>query len=156
MNFIRELRLLKTKENETSIEMAKKLKIKVGDLSSSENGKVPIKKDLLNGLFGNYDLNNLEKEIFKKHATDHNKKLDIVSIDDKELSRKALEELGDIFFSNSERVQLGHRIKEIEGKILIHHACRVQEKEEEYQTKKTMEKLLEEMKKKYKELSQEE
>ena len=161
--FTRELRLLRAKENETSIDMAKKLGIKLTFLSAIENGKTPIKKDFLNALFENYDLNNLEKETFKKYAAEQNKKLGIVFIDLKELSKKVVEELEDIFFSDDERVQLRHRIKEfegvlqeIEGKILFSKACHRKEKEEEYQeSKETLSKLLGEMREKYKELSQE-
>lgn len=162
-SFTRELRLLRAKENETSVEMAKKLRLKVSELSSIENGKAPIKKDFLNALFENYDLNNLEKEIFKKYAAEQNKKLGIVFIDLKELSKKVVEELEDIFFSDDERVQLRHKIKEfegvlqeVEGKILFSKACHLKEKEEEYQTsKETISSLLGEMREKYKELSQE-
>lgn len=161
--FTRELRLLRAKENETSIDMAKKLKIKVSELSSVENGKAPIKKDFLDYLFKNYDLNNLEKETFKKYAAEQNKKFGIVSIDLKELSKKVAEELEDVFFSDDERVQLRHRIKEfegvlqeIEGKILFSKACHLKEKEEEYQeSKETLSKLLDEMRENYKKLSQE-
>lgn len=162
-SFTRELRLLRRRENETSIEMAKKLRLKVSELSSIENGKAPIKKDFLDYLFKNYDLDNLEKENFKKYAIDHNKKLGIVSIDLKELSKKVVEELEDIFFSDDERVQLRHKIKEfegvlqeIEGKILWCQACYLKEKEKEYQeSKETLSKLLDEMREKYKKLSQE-
>lgn len=162
-SFTRELRLLRRRENETSIDMAKKLRLKVSELSSIENGKAPIKKDFLDYLFKNYDLNNLEKENFKKYAADHNKKLGIVSIDLKELSKKVVEELEDIFFSDDERVQLRHKIKEfegvlqeIEGKILWCQACYLKEKEKEYQeSKETLSKLLDEMREKYKKLSQE-
>lgn len=143
--------------------MAKKLKIKVSELSSVENGKAPIKKDFLDYLFKTYDLNNLEKETFKKYAAEQNKKFGIVSIDLKELSKKVAEELEDIFFSDDERVQLRHRIKEfegvlqeIEGKILFSKACHLKEKEEEYQeSKETLSKLLDEMRENYKKLSQE-
>ena len=163
-SFTRELRLLRIRENETSIEMAKKLRLKVSELSSIENGKAPIKKDFLDYLFKNYDLDNLEKENLKKYAIDHNKKLGIVSIDIKELSKKLVEEMEDIFLSDDEMVQLKHRIKEfegvlqeIEGKILFSKACHLKEKEEEYQeSKETLSKLLDEMRENYKELSQEE
>lgn len=160
-NFTRELRFLRMREKETSIEMAKKLKIKVSELSSVENGKAPIKKDFLDYLFKNYDLNNLEKETFKKYAAEQNKKLGIVYVDLKEISKKVVEELEDIFFSDDERVQLRHKIKEfegviqeIEGKILFLKACHLKEKEDEYQkSRETIKKLLEEMKEKYKKLS---
>ncbi len=162
-NFTRELRLLRIRENETTIEMAKKLGIRPHYLSIIENGKAPIRKGFLDDLFRSYELNNLEKEAFKKYAADHNKKLGIVSIDIKELSKKIVEEMEDIFLSDDERVQLRHRIKEfegvlqeIEGKILFSKACHLKEKEEEYQeSKETLSKLLDEMRENYKELSQE-
>ncbi|MCI6032319.1 MAG: hypothetical protein SOY68_11250 [Fusobacterium varium] len=161
MSFTRELRLLRAKENETSIDMVKKLGVKLTFLSAIENGKTPIKKDFLNALFENYDLNNLEKETFKKYAAEQNKKLGIVYVDLKEISKKVVEELEDIFFSDDERVQLRHKIKEfegviqeIEGKILFSKACHLKEKEDEYQkSRESIKKLLEEMKEKYKKLS---
>lgn len=96
--FTRELRLLRSKENETSIDMAKKLGIKLTFLSAIENGKTPIKKDFLNALFENYDLNNLEKETFKKYAAEQNKKFGIISIDLKELSKKVVGRTGRYIF----------------------------------------------------------
>ena len=161
MSFTRELRLLRAKENETYIDMVKKLGVKLTFLSAIENGKTPIKKDFLNALFENYDLNNLEKETFKKYAAEQNKKLGIVYVDLKEISKKVVEELEDIFFSDDERVQLRHKIKEfegviqeIEGKILFSKACHLKEKEDEYQkSRESIKKLLEEMKEKYKKLS---
>jgi transcriptional regulator with XRE-family HTH domain len=161
LSFTRELRLLRAKENETSIDMVKKLGVKLTFLSAIENGKTPIKKDFLNALFENYDLNNLEKETFKKYAAEQNKKLGIVYVDLKEISKKVVEELEDIFFSDDERVQLRHKIKEfegviqeIEGKILFSKACHLKEKEDEYQkSRESIKKLLEEMKEKYKKLS---
>lgn len=166
-SFTRELRLLRRRENETSIEMAKKLRIKVSELSSVENGKAPIKKDFLDYLFKNYDLNNLEKENFKKYAAQHNKKMGVITLDFRELSEKLIEELRnkmeEIFLSDDEMVQLRYRIKEfegalqeIEGKILFSKACHLKEKEKEYQeTKETLSKFLEEMREEYKKLSQE-
>ncbi len=86
--------------------MAKKLGIKLCYLSAIENRKEPVKKEFLNALFENYELNNLEKETFKRYAAEQNKKLGIVYVDLKEISKKVVEELEDIFFSDDERVQL--------------------------------------------------
>lgn len=143
--------------------MAKKLGIKLCYLSAIENRKEPVKKEFLNALFENYELNNLEKETFKRYAAEQNKKLGIVYVDLKEISKKVVEELEDIFFSDDERVQLRHKIKEfegviqeIEGKILFSKACHLKEKEDEYQkSRESIKKLLEEMKEKYKKLSYE-
>ena len=161
MSFTRELRLLRARENENSIGTAKKLGIKLCYLSAIENRKEPVKKEFLNALFENYELNNLEKETFKRYAAEQNKKLGIVYVDLKEISKKVVEELEDIFFSDDERVQLRHKIKEfegviqeIEGKILFSKACHLKEKEDEYQkSRETIIKLLEEMREKYKKIS---
>ena len=93
MSFTRELRLLRARENENSIGMAKKLGIKLCYLSAIENRKEPVKKEFLNALFENYELNNLEKETFKRYAAEQNKKLGIVYVDLKEISKKVLSKM---------------------------------------------------------------
>ncbi len=65
-NFGKKLRILRINTGETIVEMSEKLGLSTSYLSSIENGKRKIPKDLLENVFKNYDFSKEDRQEIQK------------------------------------------------------------------------------------------
>ena len=65
-NFGKKLRILRINTGETIVEMSEKLGLSISYLSSIENGKRKIPKDLLENVFKSYDFSKEDRQEIQK------------------------------------------------------------------------------------------